>query len=179
VLVGGKHFIYNSLCAIAVGQLLDIPNEDILKGIKEFELTKNRMDIRKNKDNVTIINDCYNANYDSMKASIEYLSRIQAKRKIAVLGDMLELGDYSQKLHEQVGEEVAKNKIDLLITVGKEAKNIVEKAVELGMNKENTYNFEKNEEAIDLLHKILKQEDIVLVKASNGMHFNKIVEEII
>lgn len=179
VLVGGKHFVYNSLCSIAVGKLLKIDNKEILDGIKEFKLTKNRMDVKKNSNNVTIINDCYNANYDSMKAAIEYLSKISAKRKIAVLGDMLELGEYSKNLHEKVGEEIAKNKIDILITVGNEAKNIVKKATELGINKENTYNFNTNEEAISLIKNTLKPEDAVLIKASNGMHFNKIVEEII
>ncbi len=179
VLVGGKHFVYNSLCAIAVGKLLNISNVDILNGIKEFKLTKNRMDVKKNNNNVTIINDCYNANYDSMKAAIEYLSKINAKRKIAVLGDMLELGEYSKNLHEKVGEEIAKNKIDILITVGNEAKNIVKKATELGINKENTYNFNTNEQAIILIKNTLKPEDAILIKASNGMHFNKIVEEIV
>lgn len=178
VLVGGKHFVYNSLCAIAVGKILNIANEDILDGIKEFKLTKNRMDIHKNKNDVIIINDCYNANYDSMNAAIEYLSKIKATRKIAVLGDMLELGEYSKKLHEKVGEVIAKNKIDILITVGKESKNIAKKSLELGTNKQNTYTFDTNEQAIELLKKTLKPEDAVLIKASNGMHFSKIVEEI-
>ena len=177
--VGGEHFVYNALCSIVVGKLLNIDNKEILKGIEEFELTKNRMEIKKNKNNVTIINDCYNANYDSMKASLEYLSKSKLKRKIAVLGDMLELGEYSKQLHEKVGVEVAKNKIDILITVGKEAKNILNKAISMGIEKENAYNFETNEQAIELLNKILKPEDIVLVKASNGMHFNKIIEKII
>ena len=177
--VGGEHFVYNALCAIAVGKLLNIKSDNILKGIEQFELTKNRMEIKKNKNNVTIINDCYNANYDSMKASLEYLSKSNLKRKIAVLGDMLELGNYSKQLHEKVGEEIVKNKIDILITVGKEAKSILNKATSLGLKKENAYNFETNEQAINLLNKILKPEDIVLVKASNGMNFNKIIEKII
>ena len=177
--VGGEHFVYNALCSIVVGKLLNIDNKEILKGIEEFELTKNRMEIKKNKNNVTIINDCYNANYDSMKASLEYLSKSKLKRKIAVLGDMLELGEYSKQLHEKVGVEVAKNKIDILITVGKEAKNILNKAISMGIEKENAYNFETNKQEIELLNKILKPEDIVLVKASNGMHFNKIIEKII
>ncbi len=177
--VGGEHFVYNALCAIAVGKLLNIKSDNILKGIERFELTKNRMEIKKNKNNVTIINDCYNANYDSMKASLEYLSKSNLKRKIAVLGDMLELGNYSKQLHEKVGEEIVKNKIDILITVGKEAKSILNKATSLGLKKENAYNFETNEQAINLLNKILKPEDIVLVKASNGMNFNKIIEKII
>lgn len=175
--VGGKHFVYNSLCAIAVGQLLEIPIQDILKGIEEFTLTKRRMDIQKNANNITIINDSYNANYDSMKAGIEYLANTKAKRKIAVLGDMLELGEYSKQLHQKVGEEIVKNKIDILVTVGEEAKNIAKKAHELGMSK-NIYTYNTIEEAIKALKEILLSDDIVLVKASNGMKFDKIVEQI-
>lgn len=176
--VGGKHFVYNALCAITVGELLNIPYKKILNGIENFELTKNRMDVKKNKDNVTIINDCYNANYDSMKAAIEYISKINAKRKIAVLGDMLELGEYSKDLHEKVGKEVANNKIDLLITVGKETQYIVSSAVEQGINKENIFSYKTNEEAIKKLKEILKEGDAVLIKASNGMRFNQIVDKI-
>lgn len=177
--IGGKHFVYNALCALTVGSVLQIPNQDILTGINEFELTKNRMDIIKNKNGVTIINDCYNANYDSMKAAIEYLSKINAKRKIAVLGDMLELGEYSSKLHEKIGKVVKENNIDILITVGNEIKNTVKVAINLGMNKDNIYCFESTNEAVQLLNKILTKEDVVLIKASNSMHFNKIVEGII
>ena len=175
--VGGIHFVYNALCAISVGKLLNIQNNDILEGIKEFKLTKNRMDVKKN-NRITIINDCYNANYDSMSAAIKYLSQIKAKRKIAVLGDMLNLGEYSKNLHEKIGEEIAQHEIDILITVGKEVKHTIEKAIELGINKQNVYNFEKNKEAIQLLKDILKPEDAILVKASNAMKFNEIVEAI-
>ena len=126
--VGGKHFVYNGLCAIAVAKALNIPIENALKGIKKFELTKKRMEIKKSKIGATVVNDCYNANYDSMKAALDYLGKLPNKRKIAVLGDMLELGEYSKELHEKVGEEVYINKINLLICVGNEAKNIAKKA---------------------------------------------------
>ena len=84
--VGGNHFVLNSLCAIAIGRIFNIKTEDILSGIANFELTKRRMQVEKNANNITIINDCYNANYDSMEAALEYLGEIKAKRKIAVLG---------------------------------------------------------------------------------------------
>lgn len=175
--VGGKHFIYNSLCAIAVGEILEIPTQNILKGIQQFELTKRRMDIKKNNKGATIINDSYNANYDSMKAGIEYLANTKSKRKIAVLGDMLELGEYAKELHEKVGEEIAKNNIDILITVGKEAKNIAQKAHQLGTD--NIYTYNTIEEAIKKLKTIITSEDTILIKASNGMKFDQIVEQIL
>jgi len=173
--VGGNHFVQNSLCAIAVGSIFKMPLDKIAKGILEFELTKKRMDITTIQNDITIINDCYNANYDSMKAAIEYLGKIQGKRKIAVLGDMLELGDYSKQLHEKVGEEIIKNKIDILITVGKEAKYIAQKSKE---KVKQIIICETNEEAIENINKIKQKNDIILLKASNGMHFDEILEKI-
>ena len=175
--VGGEAFVYNSLAAISVGELLNIPIEKIQVGIKNFELTKMRLDVQKSSKGYTIINDCYNANYDSMKSAIEYLNSSKGNRKIAVLGDMLELGEFSQELHKKVGEEVAKNKIDILITVGKEANNIAETAKKNGIN--TTYMFENNQKAITKLKEILEPKDVVLVKASNSMNFKEIVSSIL
>lgn len=177
--VGGQHFIYNSLCAICVGLEYGIDIEEIIKGISEFKLTKRRMEIIKNSDNITIINDSYNASYESMRAALEYISKVEANKKIAILGDVLELGEFSKQMHEKIGEEVIKNNIDVLITVGKEAENISNKTIELGMNKENIYHFTNNEDAISKIKIIAKSGDIVLVKASNGMHFDEIVEELL
>lgn len=176
--IGGNHFIYNSLAAICVGLEYKIPVKNIIQGIAEFNLTKRRMEIIKSKNDATIINDSYNASYESVKAALEYISSLKANKKIAVLGDILELGEFSKKMHENVGEEVFKNNIDILITVGDEAKNIATKAKELGLDSKKIYMFEKNEEAINLLNNIIKEDDIVLVKASNGMNFDEIVEHI-
>lgn len=173
--IGGNHFVQNSLCAIAVGSILNIPIDKIAEGIKNFELTKKRMDITTINKNITIINDCYNANYDSMKAAIEYLGNIKNKRKIAVLGDMLELGEYSKQLHEKVGEEILKNDIDILITVGKEAKYIAKVAKQ---KMKDVIECETNKEAADEINKIKKENDSILFKASNGMKFGEIIEKI-
>lgn len=176
--VGGEHFVSNSLCALAVAKAMNIEIEKAIKGIANFELTKNRMQIQKAKIGATIINDCYNANYDSMKAALNYLGKLANPRKIAVLGDMKELGEYSKKLHEQVGEEVYQNKIDLLICVGEEAKAIAKKAQELGMKQEDIFVCNQKEEAIQILQKNLQKEDAVLVKASNSCKFIEICEAI-
>ena len=175
--VGGEPFIYNSLCAICVGETLNIETENIISGIKKFELTKNRMEISK-VGSTTIINDCYNANFDSMKAGIENLSKMKANRKIAILGDMLELGEFSEKLHKAVGEEVAKNKIDILITVGTEAKNIAKEAENCGMKKDKIFEFNSNNDVVNFVINNKKDEDCILIKASNGMHFIEIVNEL-
>ena len=172
--VSGKHFVYNSLCAIAVGNLLNISPENIIKGIETFTLTKNRMEVDKIRDGVTVINDAYNASYDSMKAAIEYLQGLPGGRKIAVLGDMFELGKFSEEIHRKVGIEVFTHKIDMLVTVGNDSKYIAEEVEYLGMPKENVKSFETTEEATNYLNKILKQDDVVLLKAAHGMHFSEI-----
>lgn len=177
--VGGNHFILNSLCAIAVGRLFNIPMNSILDGVLNFELTKRRMQVEKKANDIIIINDCYNANYDSMKGAIEYLGKLPTGKKIAVLGDMLELGEYSESFHRKVGEEIVKNNIDILITVGKESKYIVEEAEKLGMNEENIYQFKSNQEAERKLGELMADGRVnVLLKASNGMKFQEIFEAI-
>ena len=178
VAVGGNHFVLNSLCAIAIGRIFRIEMKDILEGIANFELTKSRMQVEKNKSGITVINDSYNANYDSMKAALEYLGKINANKKIAVLGDMLELGEYSENLHEKVGEEVKKNDIDVLITVGELSKYIASKAVESGFERSNLYECTNNQEAVDTIEKVAKKGDAVLLKASNGLKFEEIFQKI-
>ena len=124
--IGGKHFIYNALGAIGIGLLHNIEMQKIITGIEKFELTKRRMELINTEDNIKIINDSYNASYESIKAALEYVKNMTASRKIAVLGDVLELGDFSKDIHQKIGYEVEKNKIDILITVGQEAKYIAQ-----------------------------------------------------
>ena len=174
VAVGGNHFVLNSLCAIAIGTIFEIDINDILEGIATFTLTERRMQVEKNKKGVTIINDCYNANYDSMKAALEYLGKINANKRIAVLGDMLELGEYSQKLHEMVGKEVVKNKIDILITVGKLSKSIADIALKNGMEEKNIFMCNNNDEAASLINQKANNGDAILLKASNSLNFQEI-----
>ncbi len=177
--IPGNHFVLNSLCAIAVGRIFNIDMQNILDGIRSFELTKRRMQIEKIENNITIINDCYNANYDSMKSSIEYLATLSHNKRIAVLGDMLELGEYSERLHRQVGTDVYRNNIDILITVGTQAKFIAEEAEDLGMDRRNIYVFDENNQAIIKLQDFMKEGNLaILIKASNGMGFQEIFENI-
>ena len=175
--VGGEHFILNALCAITVGEVLKIEADKIKEGIESFELTKKRMDIVELKNGIKIINDAYNASLESMTASLKVLSEFK-ERKIAVLGDMFELGDFSEELHKKVGKEVVKNNIDILIACGENARYIADVAREK-MDKENVYILRKTEEIKPLLEKIVKNNDVILFKASNGMKFYKIAEEVI
>ena len=175
----GNHFVINALCAVCVGIQNKVPMEKIIEGIKNFSLTKNRMEIIERKDEVHIINDCYNANYDSVKAAIEYLGITKANRKIAILGEMGELEEYSKEFHEKIGEEIVKNKIDILITVGDLTKYMIEKAKELGMSKEKMFLCKTKDEAVEKATKLIEKEDYVLVKASLSRGFKEIVDKLI
>ena len=176
--VGGEHFVLNSLCAIAVGELLDIENDDIKRGIETFSLTKNRMEIIELKNGIKIINDAYNSSVESVKASLSYMNHMKANRRIAVLGDILETGEFAKQLHEEIGKTVCENQVDILICSGQNAEYIAESARENGFDEKNIYYFEKKDEIINLLKQIIQAEDVILFKASNGMRFFDIAEKI-
>ncbi len=174
--VGGEHFVYNALCAIEVGHILGIADDNIKKGIEKFELTKKRMDIKKLANGAILINDAYNASYESMKASLNFLARHTGKRKIAVLGDMFELGEYTEELHRNVGKEVVKNGIDILICSGENSKYIIEETKKSKNLK--IYFMNNNEQIVEKLTQELRNGDVVLVKASNGMKFFEICQKL-
>ncbi len=171
----GEPVVLNSLAAIAVGNYYGIEIEKIQQAIKEVEITKNRMDIE-NTDDYCIIKDFYNASFESIKPSLEYLAGLNGGNKIAVLGDIKEIGDFSQEIHTNVGTEVAKNKIDYLITVGKEAKYIAEGAMDAGMDPDRVYAYKTNIQATMRLKEIAQKGDKILIKASNSMKFGEIYE---
>lgn len=173
--VSGEHFVYNALIAIAIGLSLDIDMDLCVAGVEHFELTKNRMDMIELKENIKVIDGTYNANLDSMKSSLAVLAQYP-KRKIAVLADMLELGEYEQALHEEVGSYVVEKNIDELICVGEASCYIVEKAQSLGLI--NAYHFEDNHALMTYLDEMLEPEDTILIKGSNGMHLKEVVEHL-
>ena len=176
--VGGKHFVLNSLCAITVGELLKIDINDIKDGIQEFELTKKRMDIKELPNGIKVINDAYNASFESMQATLRYLTEFKENRKIAISGDMFELGEYAKELHEKVGKEVVKNKIDILICNGDNAKNIALQAKKEKMNPKNIYYIESKQDILKIVKDIAQKGDIILLKASNGMRFFELANAI-
>lgn len=175
--VGGEHFVLNALCAVSVGKELGISTDEIVSGIEEFELTKKRMEITQI-NGTKIINDAYNASYESMKASLKYLSECKEKNKIAILGDMFELGEYTEQLHRKVGKEVEKNQIDILICSGNYSKYIIDQAKQSGMKENNIYYFEDKEKIPQELKKLVIGNDVILIKASNATKFYELAEKI-
>ncbi|AFK86572.1 MULTISPECIES: UDP-N-acetylmuramoyl-tripeptide--D-alanyl-D-alanine ligase [Thermoanaerobacterium] len=173
--VPGKHNIYNSLAAICIGIQFDVNKDDIRKALSEFQPSAMRLNII-DAFGIKIINDVYNANPSSMKAALSVLGGYAGKRKIAVLGNMLELGQYADVAHREVGEHVKENDIDVLITVGDYALKIADGAVEKGMDKNNVFRCGNNAEAIDVIKNIMKESDVFLVKGSRGMKMEEIVK---
>ena len=177
--VAGEHYIYNALCAAAVGKSLGLNDEQIIEGIKNVQIAKKRMEIITIKNKITLINDAYNASLESIKEALKYLTNLPNGRKIAVLGDVLEMGDFSDKIHQKIGEEVAKQKIDILICCGEQSKYMCQVAMENGLSMENVY-YEKNiENVTKRIQKLMKENDVILLKASNGMNFSNIATELI
>lgn len=171
--IPGKHNILNSLLAIACGRILDLSYEEMIDGLKSLEFTSMRLDIVKG-ERFTIIDDCYNASPDSMKAALDVLCNMRGNKKIAVFGTMKELGDESYKFHKKVGEYADLKKIDLLIAVGE-----YEQAFRKGFNCHSRYKgFSGNEEAYEYLSKVIESNDVVLVKASRSMKFEVIVNKL-
>lgn len=177
--VGGDVFILNALCASLVGKILGLSDEEISIGISSFELSKKRMEIIKLEKNITLINDSYNASFDSMKAAIKYLAEeVISNRKIVVLGDMFELGDFAEELHRNVGKEVAKNKIDKLFAIGENSKFIVQGAIKTGMPKDDIYYFKTKEDLLESIQDIMEEGDAILFKASNGVKLFELVDKL-
>lgn len=169
----GKHNIYNAMAAIAVGIEEGISIDGIKRGLSNFKATGMRQDIRKIGE-YTVINDTYNASPDSMEASLSILGRYEGRR-IAVLGDMLEMGELAEFGHRRVGKACISNS-DVIITVGENSKFINKEAEENGFDLNNSFNFKKLEDAKEFLGKFIKSGDTMLFKASRGMKFEKFVE---
>lgn len=169
----GEHNIYNAMAAIQVGLTLGLTLEEIKSGLKNFKATGMRQDIIKNAK-MTIINDTYNASPDSMNAALKILGRYK-ERKVAILGDMFEMGEHAEYGHRLVGKSVANN-ADVLITIGKDSDFIGKEAIKEGFNNSNVHHFYTKEDAISKLDDLINIEDAILVKASRGMKLEKIVE---
>lgn len=170
--IPGEHNVYNALAATATGLTLGLTLSEIKSGIEKAKTINGRTNIM-DVDGMTVIDDCYNANPVSMKASIDVLAMAEG-RKIAVLGDMGELGADEKKLHYEVGTYLAKKKIDVLFCAGELSKEMMR-----ALQEENAailaFYFETREELTKELLAFVKKGDTVLVKASHFMEYPKVV----
>lgn len=172
----GEHMIYNTLVAIAVAEKLGLTKAEILNGINTYTPGKMRMNIIHEPSGVTIIDDTYNASPDSMKAAINVLAGYKTSgRRIAVLGDMLEMGEFAPELHQEVGRYVAQSNIDIICTIGKAAEYIYQGALQ-GDKDQLKKKYKDKEAFINEVSAWINKEDVILFKASRGMQFEKMVE---
>lgn len=168
----GVHNVYNALSAFCAGYYLDIDGEKCAKALESYVPEGMRQKMV-SVGGITSIEDCYNASPDSMKAALKTLADTKANSKIAVLGDMLELGEYSKNAHADVGKMVYDNNIDCLLTYGSDAKYISDTAKSLGIK--NAFHFNNKEELSKKLLEIAKPKDAVLFKASRGMKLEDVI----
>ncbi len=174
----GKIHAYACAAAALVGLSLNINLINVAEAFEErYRPTEGRSNLIKGIKDSLIIDDCYNASLLSMSAALELLASIPSKRKIAILGDMLEIGKYSIFAHERVGEIAAKI-ADILITIGPRAKFIASRAKEKGLNKNKIFSFDVVDEAIEMVINLIKPGDLILLKASNAVGLSKIREAI-
>lgn len=167
----GIYMVGNALAACAVGHVMGLTIEEMKIGIEALQPVSGRFHKRKT-ERFLVIDDCYNANPVSMKASIDILSYAK-ERKVCILGDMLELGENERKLHYEIGAHMVETAIDILITIGDLGEEIYKGAQNF---KGEKYHFTNKQEAMQKFDEILKDGDAILVKASHGMNFSKIVE---
>ncbi len=172
----GRHMVMNALAATAVGLRLGLTTDQIREGVASVKATSGRSNIVKT-DQYVVIDDCYNANPVSMCAAIDLLNMAEG-RKVAILGDMLELGENEEELHAKVGAYAAKTGVDMLICGGTLSSNMARAAEEANGGMLVVYCL-TTDEVLKTMKLYLQDGDTILVKASHGMQYQKIVEELL
>ncbi len=170
----GKHFMYSLLPALVIAFKLGIDPESLREKVKTIHPANLRGTIREI-NGARFIEDCYNANPSSMQTAAELLRDMKSDgKKVAVVGDMFELGKYSDQLHKETGEALANCKTDLIIAIGEQAENILEGAKSAGMNSDQLFAVESVDVAATEIFKLVENDDLVLVKGSRGMGLERL-----
>lgn len=173
----GAHNVYNGLAAAVSGRLLGVSDQKIVQGLSEKQDTKMRLNLIECGD-FSLIEDCYNASPDSMLAALRVLGKANGRRKIAILADMLEMGEHGPEAHSQVGKYVAEQGADCLITFGEMGKTIALSAVENGMNPQQVHPFLEKEDLYTFLVHLVQKGDVILVKGSRGMKMETVCQKL-
>ncbi len=175
--VPGAHNAVNASLAIAAGEQMGIDIETAIQGLESAQLTEKRLNI-KEKNGIKVIDDTYNACPASVMSAVNTLMQTEGKRKIAIIGDMYELGQETENAHREVGEFAGRKKPDLLVCIGEFAKGYAEGAAE-HMKAEHILYFAEKKDFFEQTERLLAPGDVVLVKASRGMQMEKIVNKIL
>ena len=171
----GEHMAYSASMAVAVGEALGLSREEIIRGAASYAPTGSRMRILRLRGSRVLLDDCYNANPQSVSAALEVLGRTDCERRVAVLGDMGELGQLTDQAHFNAGALAAMLGIDLVIAIGGKAARIADGAA---MSGGEVIHFATREEALPTVLEQLKPNTGMLIKASHAMRFEHLVEEL-
>ncbi len=173
----GEHMIYPTLIAAAVGERFGLTPSQIEEGIGQFVPTRMRMNVLRRGNSITILDDTYNANPQSMRAAISVLADSQSRFKAAILGDMLELGPFAPALHAGVGEYLGTVGVDCLVAVGELSSSIVQGARDAGVPQ--VIHCKTREEAKEVLPQVVRPDSTILVKASRGMKLEELTARLL
>lgn len=176
----GEHMLYNALAAAAVGVLFGLTAQQIQAGIRDVEPVGGRSHVI-HTGQFTLIDDCYNANPVSVKAALDLLAMTGSARRVAILGDMFELGADETALHREVGGYAVQAGIDVLICVGGLCRNMYDGANQAEAQRSGRtqcYYFKDKEQLFPHIAELLREGDVILIKASHGMHFEEIMEKL-
>lgn len=172
--VGSRAYVYNALLAYAVGKKLGVSDDDIVDALKKFKLTPHRLEVLR-KDNVTIIDDTYNASLDSVKNALSMLSKVDG-RKVFIFADILETDNFSADIHKSIGKECVDKNIDVVICVGELARYTYDIVKDRNID---SYYFHNNQELLEKIETIIKDGDTILVKGSHSMNLIEVVNYLI
>ena len=174
----GKIFVSNALLAIAVGSLLSISMLQIKHGLESLNTEQNHMKFLSLDNQITLIDDTYNSNFEAVESALKTLLKYPGKRHIAVLGDILELEEFSEEIHRKIGSLQELLELDALFLQGNASKYILESAMENQMNSHKIFYFESQESLVEELKQMMQAGDVILLKASNSMHFDHITKSL-
>ncbi len=177
--VFGRNHVYASLCTLAVARALKLNTLTAIDALKNYDVPAGRMRLLAGINESTIIDDTYNSSPLACESALKTIKEIKMiGRRIAVLGDMLELGKHTVEAHKNIGK-IARDIVDILIVVGPRAKSIEEGALENGMKQENIFEFSNSNEAGEFVKNFVTKGDIILVKGSQGVRMEKVTEAIL
>jgi UDP-N-acetylmuramoyl-tripeptide--D-alanyl-D-alanine ligase len=172
----GRHFIYGALPAIYLGRYFGVPRELIARAIESMAPLAMRGTLEK-KSGATFIVDCYNANPSSMKSAIDLLRDVSGnKRPVAIVGDMLELGRHSRRLHLALGKQLVRSGVREILAVGQQAPIVEQGALEEGMRQKNITIAANGAEALEIAKRLVRKNDVVLLKGSRGVRLETVFE---
>lgn len=173
----GEHSVINSLFGIAIADQLDVTADQIREGLKEVNLPRGRLTVDNFEGNRTLVDDSYNANPASMISGLNVLNDfVSSKRKIALLGDMVEMGNYTKEGHEKVGSSLVNYNLDQVYLFGESSKYIREKAIEVGFPKEKLIHYDDIEQLINAINEAFSEDTALLVKASRATNLKRVVD---